>query len=167
MKATNGSTSRLHEMLVFMWDKNNYMHFPSTTFNFSCQRINIMFAKDDIYTLADIVIVDPMWGNLFPRSCATQGFVTSNANQAKEKSYHNQHSTNQLLPLAIEVFGCLHKHADVFLHDCVNPICSLKGTKGLHLSTLIIFFHKKFSITIFHLKSVPFLTLHLNHNNQA
>jgi hypothetical protein len=24
---------------------------------------------------------------------------------------------DQFLPLAIEVFGCLHKHAHVFLHD--------------------------------------------------
>jgi hypothetical protein len=44
------------------------------------------------------------------------------AAQAKEMSYHNQHSINQFLSLAIEVFGCLHKYADVFLHDCVDAI---------------------------------------------
>jgi hypothetical protein len=27
-----------------------------------------------------------------------------------------------LLPLEIEVFGCLHKHVDVFLHDRANAI---------------------------------------------
>jgi hypothetical protein len=44
------------------------------------------------------------------------------AAQAKEMSYRNQHSINQFLSLAIEVFGCLHKYADVFLHDCVDAI---------------------------------------------
>jgi hypothetical protein len=76
---------------------------------------------------------------------------------AKEMSYRNQHLTDQFLPLAIVVFGCLHKLADVFLHDCTNAIWSLKGTKGLHLSTLVIFFIKKFKshykdASILHLK---------------
>jgi len=80
--------------------------------------------------------------------CASQGFVPSNATQAKEKSYHNQHPTNQFFPLTIETFGCLHKHANVFLHDYANAIWSLKGTKGLHLSTLVTFLRQKFLITL-------------------
>jgi hypothetical protein len=60
--------------------------------------------------------------DLFPRSCTSQRFATSDAIQAKEKNYCNIHPTNQFLPLAIEVFGYLHKHADVFLHDCANAI---------------------------------------------
>jgi hypothetical protein len=46
-------------------------------------------AKDGIRTLVDVVIVDPIQTDLFFGSCTTQGFVTSNAIQAKEKSYHN------------------------------------------------------------------------------
>jgi hypothetical protein len=42
--------------------------------------------------------------NLLPWSCATQGFVTFNATQTKERNYRNQHPINQFLPLAIEVF---------------------------------------------------------------
>jgi hypothetical protein len=80
--------------------------------------------------------------------CASQGFVPSNATQAKEKSYHNRHPTNQFFPLTIETFGCLHKHANVFLHDYANAIWSLKGTKGLHLSTLVTFLRQKFLITL-------------------
>jgi hypothetical protein len=80
--------------------------------------------------------------------CASQGFVPSNATQAKEKSYHNRHPTNQFLPLTIEAFGCLHKHANVFLYDYINVIWSLKGTKGLHLSTLVTFLRKKVLITL-------------------
>jgi hypothetical protein len=35
-------------------------------------------------------------------------------------SYYNRHLIDQFFPLAIEIFGSLHKHADVFLHDCAN-----------------------------------------------
>jgi hypothetical protein len=42
--------------------------------------------------------------------------------QAKIRNYRNRHVIDKFLPLAIEVFGCLHKHVDVFLHDCANAI---------------------------------------------
>jgi hypothetical protein len=95
--------------------------------------------KDGIHTLADVVIVDPMRVDLFSQSCATQRFATFNVGQAKEMSYRNQHPTNQFLPLVVEIFDCLHKHADVFLPSCTNAIWSLKGPKALHLFTLVTF----------------------------
>jgi hypothetical protein len=81
-----------------------------------------VLTKDGICTLTDIVIIDPTQTNLLPQSCATQGFATSDTTQAKEKNYRNQHPTDQVFPLVIEVFGCLHKHANVFLHDYSNAI---------------------------------------------
>ncbi len=75
-------------------------------------------------------------------------FIAFDVTQAKEKNYRNRHPTNQILHLAIEVFGCLHKHAYVFLHDYANTIWSLKGPEGLHLFVLIIFFRQKISITL-------------------
>jgi hypothetical protein len=49
--------------------------FPSTTFNSFHPRINIVFTKDGIYTLVNVVvIVDPTWIDLLIWSCATQGF---------------------------------------------------------------------------------------------
>jgi hypothetical protein len=33
---------------------------PSTTFNTSCQQVNIMLTKDGIRTLANVIIVDSM-----------------------------------------------------------------------------------------------------------
>jgi hypothetical protein len=69
---------------------------------------------------------------------ASLGLVVD-VTQDMERSYRNQHLTNQFLLLAIEIFGCLHKHVDMFLHDCANAIWSLKGLGGLHLSTLVIF----------------------------
>jgi len=84
--------------------------------------INIVLTKDDIRTFIDVVIIDPTWMNSLPRSCATQGFIVFNVIQAKEQRYHEWHLSNQFLPLVIEVFGCLHKHTDMFLHNYANAI---------------------------------------------
>jgi len=108
-------------------------------FNSSRWWINIVFIKDGIHTLTNVVITDPTWTDLLSQSCATQ---------AKERSYRNLCPIDQILPLVIEVFGFLHKHANVFLHDCANAIWSLKGTKGPHLSTLVTFLCQKVSITL-------------------
>ncbi len=58
----------------------------------------------------------------------------------KKKKKFNQHPTNQFFPLAIEVFGCLNKQADVFSNKCVNAIWSLKWLETLPLSILVTFF---------------------------
>jgi hypothetical protein len=110
---------------------------PSTTFNSSHRQVDIMITKDGIHTLVDVVIANPTRINLLPQSCVTQGFVTFDATQDKERSYCNQHPINQFLPLTIKVFSCLHKH--------VNAIWSLKGPEGPHLG---YFFHQKISITL-------------------
>jgi hypothetical protein len=68
-----------------------------------------VLTKNDIHTLVDIVITNSMQATLFPQSCATQRFVAFDVAQAKKRNYHNQHPTNQSLPLAINVFGCLNK----------------------------------------------------------
>ncbi len=117
---------------------------PSTTFNSSRWWVDIVLTKDDIRTLVDIVIANPTWMDLFPWSCAIQRFATLNIIQGKERNYRNRHSTNQFLLLIIEIFGYLHKHAYMFLHDCANAIWSLKGSKGLIFLLWSLFFVKKF-----------------------
>jgi len=62
---------------------------PSTKFNSSHQRVHIMFTKDGICTLADILIADPTQIDLFPCSCLTQRFVAFDATQTKERNYRN------------------------------------------------------------------------------
>jgi hypothetical protein len=132
---------------------------PSTTFNSSCRWVDVVFTKYGIHTLVDVIIVNPTWTDLLPWSCRTRGFVAPNAIQAKEKSYHNWHPIDQFFPLAIEVFGCLHKHADVFLHYCANAIWSLKALEGPHFFYLGHFsLSKKFNhitkdANVLHLKS--------------
>jgi hypothetical protein len=53
-------------------------------FNSSHRRIDIVFTKDDICTLVDVIIANPTWADLFPWTCATQGFATFDATQAKK-----------------------------------------------------------------------------------
>jgi hypothetical protein len=120
----------------------------STTFNSSRRQVDIMFTQNGIHTLANIVIANPMWIDLLPWSCTTQRLVALDAAQAKEKNYRNWHPINQFLPLAIEVFGYLHKHVGVFLHDYANAVWSLKGSEGPHLSTLVTFLCQKVLITL-------------------
>jgi len=62
--------------------------FLSTMFN-SFQQINIVFTKDGICTLVNVVIIDPRYANLLLQSCTTKGFTTSDAARAKEKNYCN------------------------------------------------------------------------------
>jgi len=56
-----------------------------------------------------------MQANLFFQSYATQKFVAFDTVQAKERS-------DKLLPLTIEIFDCLNKHNNMFLHDYANVI---------------------------------------------
>jgi hypothetical protein len=107
-----------------------------------------VLTKDGIHTLANIIIANPTQANLLLRSCTIQGFATSNVIQIKERSYCNRHPIDQFFSLTIEVFGCLHKHVDVFFFDCANAIWSSKGLEGLHLSTLVTFLCKKNLITL-------------------
>jgi hypothetical protein len=62
-----GTHDVVHDTFVaIMWDVGFHVGWkqlhvvPSTIFNSSYQQIDIMFTKDGIRTLVDIVIVDPM-----------------------------------------------------------------------------------------------------------
>jgi hypothetical protein len=119
---------------------------PSTMFKSTCWLVNIMSTKDENFTLADVVITNPTWSIfIFFDFAQFKDLVTFDVAQAKEKSYRNHHQVDQLLLLAIEIFGCLHKQVDVEKHDCVDPIWSLKEPKGPPLSILVIFLHQKIS----------------------
>jgi len=96
--------------------------FSSNLFNFFCWWVNIVFTKDDICTLINIVITDLMWIYLFFQSRAIQRFVVFDVAEAKEQNYHDWHLTDQFVPLVVEVSGCLNKYADVFLYDCAKAI---------------------------------------------
>ncbi len=130
--------------------------FLSPMLKSSHRQVDILFTKNGIRTLIYIVIINPMHVYLLPQSCTIQRF-TSNATQAKKKSYHNQQPTDQFFLLAIEIFGCLHKQANVLLHNYANIIWSLKRPKGPPLSILVIFLHKNKSITLQRMQSSSIL----------
>jgi hypothetical protein len=65
-----------------MWSKQLHA-LPSTIINSTCQQVNIVLTKDDIHTLVDIVIVNPMQAYLLPWFCATQELDAFNAASAK------------------------------------------------------------------------------------
>ncbi len=128
---------------IIAWDANFHvgreqLHaLSSTMFHSFCWRVNIMLIKDGICTLANVVIVDPTQADLLHWSCTTWGFAAFEVIQAKKKSYHDRHPTYYFLLLAIEVFGCLDKQIDVFLHDCANVVWNFKGLEGLLLYVLV------------------------------
>jgi hypothetical protein len=158
-----GTHDEVHYTFVtIVWDvsfhvRRKQLHaLPLTILNPSHQRIDIMFTKDEICTLVDIIIIDPTHTDPLPWSYTTQGFVAFDAVQVLKKSYHNRHSINQFLPFTIEVFGCLHKQVNVFLHECANVIWSLKGPKDLPRFVLVIFFIKEFQLRCKECKHAPF-----------
>jgi len=59
-----------------------------------------------------------------------------------------KHPIGQFLPLTIEVFGCLNKQANVFLHDCANAMWNLKRKrpKGPPFLFWLLFYIKKFQL---------------------
>jgi hypothetical protein len=79
----------LGEMLVSIWDENNYMRFLQPHSTPLIDETTLCLPKNGICTLANIVIANPMRSNLLLQSCATQGFSAFDATQAKESSYHN------------------------------------------------------------------------------
>jgi hypothetical protein len=72
----------LHEMLTSMWKEMQLHVLPSTTFDSSSWRIDIVLTKNEICTLTNIVIADPTQVDLFCQFCFTQGFVACKAVQA-------------------------------------------------------------------------------------
>jgi hypothetical protein len=134
--------------VIFHVGRKQLDTLPLTTFHSFCQWVDILLTKDGIHTVVDVVITDPTWVYLLCWFYTTWGFVTFEVAQAKKKSYCDQHPTNHFLPLAINVFGCLEKQANVFLHDCANAMWNFKRLKSLLLFVLVIFFHKKILITL-------------------
>jgi hypothetical protein len=131
-----------------MWDENNYTCFLQPLSTPLINKLTLCSQKNGIHTLVDVFIANPTQMDLLCQSCATRRFVASKRPQAKEKNYHNQHPIDRFLLLAIEVFGCLNKQADVFLHDCVNAMWNFKGPKSPSLFVLVTFLHQKISITL-------------------
>jgi len=67
--------------------------------------VNIVFTKDGICTIVDVAIVN---GFTSPILCNSK-ICCFGCCSSQKMGYCDQHPTNQCLPLAIEIFECLHK----------------------------------------------------------
>jgi hypothetical protein len=137
----------LCEMLVSTWDENNYMRFLNHIQLLSLTSWHCVYQRWHLHFNPHCHCQPNVSGFTSPSlRNSSICFLRCNSSQGKELSQPTPHWS--IPPLAIEVFGCLHKHVDVFLYNCANAIWSLKGTKGPRLSTLVTFFHKKVLITL-------------------
>jgi hypothetical protein len=118
-----------------------------------------VLTKDSILTLAEIVIIDPMRVDLLPDLAQLKDFPPL----MQLKLGKGVITINTPLIIIIKVFGCLYKHANVFLHDYANAIWNLKGPEG---SSSFHFSHFSSSKSFNHItKDANILHLKLNDNN--
>jgi hypothetical protein len=68
--------------------------------------------------------------------------------QTKDGFYRDQFPMNIFLPLAIEVFRCLHQQEDGFLHQCANMAWGAKGTRSSHLLVLHSFYKQRVIVAL-------------------
>jgi len=78
-------------------------------FILSFRQVNIVLTKDGIHTLIEVVIVNPIRANVFPRSCIIKRFVDFDVTQTKKMSYCDRHPHDQFFFITIEIFEYLHK----------------------------------------------------------
>jgi hypothetical protein len=72
--------------------KRNQLHtLPLTTFHSSRWQVDIMFTKDGIHTLINVVIVDPTRALLFCQSCTTNCYLWNILSQRKELLWPTPH----------------------------------------------------------------------------
>jgi hypothetical protein len=71
--------------------------------------MDIMLIVDDICTLINIIIVNPIHVDFVLKVTSSWRMATRITTQAKTLSYYNQHHEDDFILLAIEIFGCLHQ----------------------------------------------------------
>ncbi len=69
---------------------------------------------DDIHILVDVVIVDPIRVDLISHVVLSDGVVMFLAVEMKERFYCDYYLADVFFPLAMEIFECLHQHANNF-----------------------------------------------------
>ncbi len=93
-----------------------------------------------IRILVNVVIVNSICTNIILRVASSWGMITMIATQANVVLYCNRHLEDNFILLAIEIFGCLHQHADDFLHQRANMAWLAKGFGDLSLLIIHSFY---------------------------
>ncbi len=116
--------------------------FHCPLFSLFVKRVDIMFFANGIFTLANVVIVNPTQINLVWQTASSSRVAMAMVLHAKKRFYHSRHLSGSIFPLAIEVFGCLHQQANKFLCQCANMVWLAKGI-GLPLDVLCVFYRQR------------------------
>ncbi len=96
--------------------------------------------------------------DLLPRFCVIQRFVAFNAVQAKERSYRNQHPTEQFLLLTIYIYMVAYTNMSMCFYTIVPmPFKACKDQKAIIFLPWSFSLSKSFNhitkdTSIFHLK---------------
>jgi hypothetical protein len=102
--------------------------------------INIVLSINDICTLANVISINPTWMNFISCVKLFHEVAMIVAIPKKEGLYWDQYLVDLFLPLAVEIFGCLHQQLDNFFHCCANMAWPTKVFKGLLLLILCAFY---------------------------
>ncbi len=82
---------------------------PSTFYPIIFAPLNhIVLLVDNVYTLVDVVIVNPIRIDLVLEVVFSHGVVTIVVVEVKDDFYCNRFPMDMFVLLVVEVFGCLH-----------------------------------------------------------
>ncbi len=79
-----------------------------------------MLSINGVYTLTNVVIANTTQVDLVLQATLSYGVDATIEAQTKEGPYHDWFPIDMFIPIAIEVFGCLHQQANEFLRQCAN-----------------------------------------------
>ncbi len=137
---------------------------PSTTFNSFHQWIDIVLTKNGVRTLANVIIVDTMWADLFHWNGFTSLILhNSKINHLRYSSSQGK-ELSQLTPYwSIPPFSNWSIWLFTQTCSCVfTRLCQchleLERVEGLHLSTLVTFLCQKVSITLHKIQTPSILS---------
>jgi hypothetical protein len=105
-----------------------------------------------------VVICPKLW-DPSPPTIEKRSFAASETAPTKEWwNYWDHHLVDQFLPLAIQIFSCLHKQVDDFLQVCTNNVWGMKDSGGPPLSILSTYFRQRVSIALQKLQAPTILS---------
>jgi len=109
-----------------------------------------MFSVNGVYTLLDVVIVNPTQVDLMSWVAFSCGVATTIAIEAKNGFYYDRFLSNMFLPSIIKILRCLHQQTNKYFHQCTNMVWGAKGIGRPLLLVLHAFYKQKMSMTLEH-----------------
>jgi hypothetical protein len=102
----------------------------------------------------DLVITNLTSTNMVQQTSTTTTHATTMVAQEKTQSYVEQAPNNDFIPLAIEMYGCLHFHFHLFLIVCAWTTIMRHQQSSLVPSTFISHYRQHVSIALQHAQAI-------------